>query len=105
MNHLPVEMVHKICEYDGRIKYRKGKYIDVLHKRDKRYAMVEKIIEKKCQMAADIEVDGDAFYFCVSFDNERLFGLSYDYHFSYENIFFICYYDFRREILRIRTIL
>ena len=34
---LPEELVHIILEYDGRIKYRKGEYVDIIHKNDETY--------------------------------------------------------------------
>jgi len=30
---IPKEILHLILEYDGRIKYRKGEYINTIHKR------------------------------------------------------------------------
>jgi hypothetical protein len=95
-----MEVIQKICEYDGRIKYRKGEYIDTIYKRDERYNIIEKIIHKKIEYGKEIEMDGNAFYFCVFFDTDRLVGLSYDYHFSFENKFQICYYDIRHGIHR-----
>ena len=32
--NLPFELVDKILQYDGRIKYRKGEFVDVIHPRD-----------------------------------------------------------------------
>lgn len=101
MKTLPMELIHIICEYDGRIQYRNGEYIHVIHKKDERYNIIEKIISKKYEFGKDIEFDGDAFYFCIYFDIDRLVGISYDYHFSYQNKFQICYYDIRNKIYRI----
>ena len=43
MNLLPLEIVHRILEYDGRIKYRNGKYMNQICKDDDRYKMLQSI--------------------------------------------------------------
>jgi len=40
MNRLPLEIVHRILEYDGRIKYRHGKYMNQIAQDDDRYQML-----------------------------------------------------------------
>ena len=37
MNLLPLELIHYILEYDGRIKYRNGKYMNQIAQYDDRY--------------------------------------------------------------------
>jgi len=40
MNLLPLELVHRILEYDGRIKYRHGNYMNQIAQDDYRYKML-----------------------------------------------------------------
>ena len=50
-----------------------------------------------------ITKDSKGFYFEFRFDNVNGVGLYYDFNFSYENKFEICYYDWRSGIIQIRT--
>ena len=43
MNLLPLEIVHRILEYDGRIKYRNGKYTNQIAQDDVRYKMLKQM--------------------------------------------------------------
>jgi hypothetical protein len=43
MNRFPLEIVHRILEYDGRIKYRHGKYVNQIAPDDDRYKMLKQI--------------------------------------------------------------
>ena len=99
------DVVNKILEYDGRIKYRKGHYVDIIHKNDIRYNLIQNIIVKKKEILKKITRDGKGFYFEFGFNNINGVGLCYDYNFSYENKFEICYYDWRSDIIQIRTYL
>ena len=40
MERLPLELVNRILEYDGRIKYRHGKYMNQIAQDDDRYEML-----------------------------------------------------------------
>ena len=43
MNLLPLEIVHHILQYDGRIKFRHGKYMNQIAQDDDRYQMLQGI--------------------------------------------------------------
>jgi hypothetical protein len=106
--YIPKELLHIILEYDGRIKYKNGKYVNIIHKNDERYNIIKPLISKKMVIIKYIEldVDGSGFYFEFGFDSYNSLGLVYDYNFSYGNKFEICYYDFRNDgIKQIRTYL
>ena len=109
MNHalLPTDLVHKIFEYDGRIRYERGKYINVIHKHDERYTIVHKKVERQIEIMKKTEIRDGGFYLEFSFEIDYKMGLCYDYNFSYDNKFEICYfdfrYDYRGEITQIRT--
>ena len=47
--NLPIELVDKILQYDGRIKYRKGEFINLIHPRDLDFYrfVLNPLIEKK----------------------------------------------------------
>ena len=103
---IPKELIHIILEYDGRIKYQNGKYVNIIHKYDERYESVNPLVSKKMQIMKTIESHGSKFYFEFGFDLSEGVGLVYDYNFSYNNRFEICYYDLRNgDIKQIRTYL
>lgn len=102
------DLVNIILEYDGRIKYKKGEYINVIHKYDTRYNIIHPIINKKIEQMKTIEIRGSSFYFEVEFNiSNRMIGLCYDYNLSSHDTFEICYYDIltRKHIIQIRTYL
>ena len=55
--NLPVELVDKILQYDGRIKYRKGEFVNVIHPRDLNFYrfILNPVLKKKNNMHIDIE--------------------------------------------------
>ena len=102
---LPFELVNIILEYDGRIKYKykKGcgndyhKYVNVIHKHDERYNVITPIIDKKQKIMKDTETSpvDTSFYFEFAFNNQPNLMLCYDYNWSCENQFEICYTDMK----------
>jgi len=100
---LPKELVNFILEYDGRIKYKYKqknhidyhKYVNVIHKYDYRYSIITPIINKKKEIIMNTHISpvDTRFYFEFSFDNQPNLILCYDYNWSYDNQFEICYTD------------
>lgn len=103
--YIPEELLHIILDYDGRIKYKNGKYVDIVHKHDARYSMLIPIINKKILIMKKTEIHGDCFYFEFGFDTKKRVGLCYDYNFTFPGKFEICYYNTRAGWIQIRTYL
>lgn len=97
------EILNIIFEYYGKIKYKNGKYVNIIHKNDLRYDIIKPLIYKKIEILKDIQLVNSGFYFEFGFDFNNKIGLCYDYHFSYRDKFEICYYDWRDGIKQIRT--
>jgi hypothetical protein len=95
--YIPKDILNVILEYDGRIKYKNGKYVNIIHKNDERYNIITPIISKKMKIMQNTELNGSGFYFEFSFDMCNNVGLVYDCNFSYSNKFEICYYDTRNN--------
>jgi hypothetical protein len=107
-SNIPNDLIHIILEYDGRIKYKNGIYVNIVNKNDERYNIIKPLINKKLEIMKKIEItnsgSGSCFYFEFNFELDKRIGLVYDYNFSYANKFEICYYDLRTdEIKQIRT--
>jgi hypothetical protein len=95
--YIPTELLDIILEYDGRIKYKNGRYVNIIHKNDERYNIITPHISKKMEIMKRTQIHGSGFYFEFGFDICVNVGLCYDYNFSYENKFEICYYDTRNN--------
>ena len=122
--NLPLELVDKILQYDGRMKYRKGEFVNVIHPRDLNFYryILNPLLKKKVNMHIYIEwltnspngivntttigtghnmrfidnkyVYKNKFYFELEFDSLLGVGLWYDYYWC-TSFFEICYYDLR----------
>lgn len=108
ISRIPIDALNIILEYDGKIKYRNGKYINCINVNDYRYNIIQPIINKKIYILKNIEFDNinkQGFYFEVNFNKGGNIGLVYDYNFSYTNVFEICYYNwnYNDNIIQIRT--
>jgi hypothetical protein len=107
LSYIPNDLLHIILDYDGRIKYKKGKYVNIIHKYDIRYNIITPLMIKKNEIMKDVEItDNSGFYFEFGFDIDNRIGLCYDFNFSFEDKFEICYYDLRNNSwVQIRTYL
>ena len=102
---LPFELLNIILDYDGRIKYKYKtknsidyhKYVNVIHKHDKRYSIVSPIIDKKVNIVKDAEISSNklGFEFVVSFDKQPCMLLCYENNKSVPNKFSICYVNMK----------
>lgn len=132
--NLPIELVDKILQYDGRMKYRKGEFVNVIHPINLGFYrfILSPLLEKKINMHIDFEwltnlpygivetietgrnmrfidnkyVYTNKFYFEFEFDTLPGVGLFYDYYWG-TSFFEICYYDLRNfnELKQIKTII
>ena len=105
MKVLPKELLHIILEFDGRIKYRNGQYVNIIHKYDERYDMIKSLISKKIEILKTINIDGVNFYFEFRFDGYSDKILCYDVGFNAPDRFEICYVDLRDGWKQMRTYL
>jgi uncharacterized pyridoxamine 5'-phosphate oxidase family protein len=95
LTEVPEELLHIILSYDGRIKYRNGKYLDIIHKNDERYNIITPIINKKIEILQNIENFGEnSFYFEFTFEKQPMLALCYYYD---KNVFEICYTDMKES--------
>ena len=65
--YIPKDVLNVILEYDGRIKYKNGKYVNVIHKNDERYNIIMPVISKKMVIMKNIDLSGKDFYFEFGF--------------------------------------
>jgi len=94
--YLPRDILHIILEYDGRIKYRNGMYINSIAKNDDRYRSIDIFIRKKIDICRNIDFDSirNRFFFYVEFEQMPNMGLVYDYNYTYSNKLDIRFYHY-----------
>ena len=70
-------------DYDGKINYRNGKYINALDVTDERYDIIRPILIKKMEIMKIIELDtvNKDSIFELSFNMSKNVSLVYDYNF------------------------
>jgi hypothetical protein len=70
MYNLPTDIVILILQFDGRIKYRRGQYIDCIHKNDGRYNLLSQLhlpTPVKYTMEYDCS-HPEHFEYCINFN-------------------------------------
>ena len=86
--HIPNDIVKILLQFDGRIKYRNGQYVDTIDRNDDRYAMLDKLTKKKIELyQSEIEdgpIEYDSFIHDIFFENLPDVKLTYLY-FSYSS--------------------
>jgi len=105
VSYIPKELLNIILEYDGRIKYKNGKYVNIIHKNDYRYNIIQKVVLNRLLIIKDIDLANDDFYFEINFDIDKKVGLYYDYNLGNNNILVIGFYDTRNGFKQIKTYL
>jgi hypothetical protein len=76
--YIQKEIINLILEYDGRIKDRKGKYINIIDKKDPRYNIIKPVISKKNKLIEKIALKYLCFYFYSNFIIDNTAGLFFD---------------------------
>jgi len=103
--YIPTELLNIILDYYGKIQYKNGKYVNIIHKNDYRYYIIQKVVLNKLLIMKDIDLADDGFYFEINFDLDKKVGLYYDYNLGNNNIFVIGFYDTRNGFKQIKTYL
>ena len=83
--YLPFDVLQKILEYDGRIKYSHTEriYVNIIHKNDYRYNVVRAVIDKKLNIIQKIENEGLDYYVDIWIENKNI-GLIYGFNWAYK---------------------
>ena len=72
-SELPFDIILKILKLDGRILYRNGEFVNIIHKNDLRYTLLDPVIYKKIE---SIKYNFNFNY--VFFENNSKMALFYD---------------------------
>lgn len=95
-NILPNEIINIIFQYDGRIKYRRGKYMNQLIIEDNKFQLIKKhLIEKYYIFHLVLDSNGDTFYMDFTPDNNFIFGIIHDYNYHGNGYTISFYKDIR----------
>jgi len=79
MNLFPLEIVHLILEYAGKIKYRNGKYMNQIAQDDDRYKMLQTIPQTKL-------INGRSeYWYMILQTNHKMYGMKISSNYSGEN--------------------
>lgn len=97
--YIPNELLDLIFSFDGRIKWREGKFVNIISKKDTRRGPIENIVINKINILKTkiVKNRNNEFYFAIRFNVENLTGLCYDFNWSYLNKFEICYFNFKHS--------
>ena len=94
--NLPIEIVNIILDYDGRIKYRDGKYTDQINTQGKKYQTVKQNIINKLSIKKQMSKNGNNFYLDIPLNKEL--GVIYDNKW-YGGGFMVSFYKNKRNTL------
>jgi hypothetical protein len=72
VSYIPNELLDIILAYDGRIKYKNGRYVNIIHKNDERYDIITPVVTKKMRIMKKAEIHGSGFYFVSEFETCRM---------------------------------
>lgn len=99
-NKLPGDVVNLILEYNGRIKFRKGEYIDQVNTDDPKFDNLKQIIYKKQDVYNTIKSYyglKNPYYIEVYIydENQMKLGIVLDYYYLCNNFMISMYKDIR----------
>ena len=97
-NKLPIDIVNRVLEYDGSIKYRFGVYMDQINVHDEKYDNLKEITNNKYNIANTIKMYyglKNPYYMEVYIHNKdnMKFGVIYDYYYISNDFMISVYKD------------